>query len=85
MSPCTILFKQETAGHPQYIAAAAVFVLCTLLALSLLCCCHCTRGAPKPQLFRETAAERCKRITVGLAVSVFVIAALGMIDSFILT
>ena len=63
----------------QYIAAVAAVVLCTLLALSLTCCCHCNRGTPRPQLFKETATERCQRLTVGLAISVFVIAAMGMI------
>ena len=63
----------------QFIIAAAASLLCTLLALGLVCCCHCTRGIPKPALFKETAADRCKLLSAGFAVSVFVVAALGMI------
>ena len=80
-SPEKLQLEMLLSEHSKYIAAVAGVALSSLLALSLTCCCHCIRGTPKPQLFKETAAVRCNRLTIGAVISALLLAALGTADS----
>ena len=76
-NPEQLKLEELLSGHSQYIAVVAGGALSSLLALLVTCCCHCTRGTPKPQLFKETAAVRCNRLALGAAISSLLLAALG--------
>ena len=76
-NPEQLKLEELLSEHSQYIAVVAGVALSSLLALLVTCCCHCTRGTPKPQLFKETAAVRCSRLALGAVISSLLLAALG--------
>ena len=76
-NPEQLSLEELLSEHSHYIAAVAGVAVSSLLALLVTCGCHCTRGTPKPQLFKETAAVRCNRLSIGAVISALLLAALG--------
>ena len=83
-NPEQLSLEELLSQQSYYIAAVAGVAVGSLLALLVTCGCHCTRGTPKPQLFKETAAVRCQRLSIGAVISSLLLAALGTADSLFL-